>query len=239
MLDLSFVIGSITFTPLFWSLLVAGVISSYSIWKRLREDYSDEAIFTLTLQNSFFALVFARLFFVLLNFNQFDFSIVSWLTKNVAENFSLSGAFIGVFLATTWKTNSSKKNSWEVLDCLSLPVMYFFLFGGLGSFLSTWNFLDLSFCLVALLGLFLYPFLRKHYRSFAWYKSGKTGFLFSVYSLYSFIFLLVLAFFKTDILYLNRLILLFLILASLSALYIRSEREIGDDIKAIIKRRKK
>lgn len=239
MINLSFTVGPVTLTPLIWSLAVAAVLSSYSIWKKLREDYSDEVIFTLTLQAGILSLIFSRLFFILLNFDQFDFSIVSWLTKNVSGNFAVSGAFIGAVIAVNWKISQIKKSSWEVLDSLCLPVQYFLVFGGLGSFLTTFSFPNLLFCLVGVAGIVFYPLLKKKYRSFAWYKSGKTGFLFSLYSLYTFSFLLVLAFFKTDSLYLNRLILLFLILASLSALYIRSEREIGDDIKAIIKRRKK
>lgn len=238
MINLSFTIGPITLTPLFWSLVMAGIISSFSIWKRLKEDYPEEMIFTMILQAFLSALFFSRLLFVLLNFNQFGFSLSSWLFKDVSENFSLAGAFVGAVLTVNWKTNSLKKNFWEVLDSLSLPFMYFFLLGGLGSFLSFSNWRDLFFCLVAILGLCSYPFLRNNYRSFAWYKSGKTGFLFSVYSFYIFLFLLVLAFFKTDILYLNRLIAILLILASLSVFYIRSERDIKNDIKVIFKRRK-
>jgi len=222
-------------TPLFWFLALAFLVSAYSFWKRLREDYAEELIFGLTLRGGFFALIFARLFFVLCNLNLFEFSVAAWVTAHVGADFNLGGAFVGVVWAVVWQMKKRKKHPWEVLDALSLAVLYFLVLGGVGSFLTNGIYSDLFFSVIGLVGLGFFPFLKKNYRSFSWYKSGKTGFLFALYSVYVFFFLLVLAFFKPDNLYLNRLISLFLVLASLWILYTRSERNLREDARSIFK----
>lgn len=238
MIDLSFSLGSITVTPLFWSLLIAFIVSSFSIWRRLKEDFKDSEIFETTLMAVFVALLLSRLLFIIFNFPQFGLSFVNWLALNVGQNFSLAGAFLGAILSVNRKMTLLNKNKWEVLDALVLPFFYFLLLGGIGNFLKTWNLFSLAYVVIGLIGIVSFRFLKKSYRSFGWYKSGKTGFLISIYCLFLSLSLLVLAFFQSDSLYLNRLLLTVLFLFSFGLLYYRSEREIKEDISGLWKRRK-
>lgn len=239
MINLNLSIGPIVITPLFWFLAAAFVLSSFSFWRRLREDFKENEIFEMTLLAAGSALFFSRAVFVVMNFAAFGSSPVNWLTANVGSNFSLPAAFLGAILAVNRRMGELKRNKWEVLDCLVLPFLYFLLLGGLGSFLGTGNFWDLAYFALGLGGILAFPFLRKNYRSFAWYKSGKTGFLITFYSLFLSLILLVLAFFQTDSLYLNRLLLLILFFFSIYFLYSRSERDIKEDLKEIFGKRRK
>lgn len=214
-------------TPFFWFLIIAGVFSSFSFWRRLKDDFKDSEIFEMTLEAFGLAIVLARLVFILLNFQTFGLSFSNWLALNSGSNFSPVGAFLGAILAINHRMLSVKKNLWEVLDALALPFMYFLLLGGIGYLLTTWNLFNLVYIGLGLVGVGLFPLIRKNYRSLVWYKSGKTGFLFSVYGIYVSLGLLVLAFFRTDSLYLNRLLLVITFCLSLVVLYHRSERSFG------------
>ncbi len=232
--NLSFNLGSITITPLFWSLALAAILSSFSIWRQLKEDYPEEIIFSSTLAVALAAFLGARLLFVLLNFNQFGFSLVNWLALPIGENFSLTGAFLGAVLLGFWRNWRLKQNPWEFLDALTRPLFYFLFATGLGAFLTEGERWSLAYLALGFFGLLNYPWLKKKYRSFAWYQSGKMGFLISFYSFGIFTLQILLAFLKNGRIYSNELISLGVVLTSLGTLYYRSERDLRKDIKIIL-----
>jgi hypothetical protein len=235
--NLSLTIGSLKITPFFWSLVLAAVISSFSIWRRLKEDFQEEVIFEMTLAAIGSAFVFGRFFFVLFHLNDFGFSLGSWLGLSIGENFSLAGAFIGAVGIIYWQIIRLKQNPWEFLDALTLPFLYFFTLGGGGSFLTDGNLWHLSFLVLGIMSLLSYPWLKKKYRSFTWYPSGKTGFLIAFFGLVIFPILILLAFVRNGKVYLNELVLLFLALICLGVLYYRSERDPQKDLKNLFKGR--
>lgn len=226
--ELNLTIGSLVVTPLFWALGLATFFSSFSFWRRLKDDFREEEIFTLTLLVLVAALFSSRLFYLLFHFQDSGFSPLLWFFSG-GERFSLGGAFLGAVLAINWQTSRLEKNAWEVLDALVLPLFYFLIFGGLGHFFNYANKQALAYSLIGLLGSLSYPWLKKSYRSFAWYKSGKTGFLISFYSFWIFLSLFSLAFFENHKLYWEKYFWLVLTLLSLIALYYRSERSFRDD----------
>jgi len=183
-----------------WSLLLATVVSSFSLWRNLKEDYTEEEIFKLTL-----LVLMAVLFF-------------SWFL-------SVSGAFLGLVFAVVLRISKMKKSFWDVLDAFALPMIYFFLIGGIGQLLTTRNFLDLFYPGAGSVGFLLFPTIKKRYRTFLWYKSGKTGFLFWTTSFYFFLFLLGLAFFGRTVLYWEEFSWGLILIICLGAIYWRSERK--------------
>lgn len=233
--NFSFTLGQLTITPFFWSLITAAIISSFSIWRGLKEDYQEEIIFRLTLAVVACSLIFSRLLFVLFNLSEFGFSLANWLFLNLRENFSLAGAFIGAFLMTFWQISRLNGNPWEVLDTLVLPFFYFFLAGGGGMFLTTGNLWNLAYLAVGLAGILGYSWLKKKYRSLTWYQSGKTGFLISFCSFLIFALLILLAFLENGRIYFDELILALLMMVCLAALYYRSERDLKKDLKSLFK----
>lgn len=212
---LTLAIGQLKITPLFWSLLLTGIFSSFSFWRKLKDDYKEEEIFSLSL----FIFVFSLIFF--------------WLAFFLVNNarLALFSFFLGAIFAVKAWTFRFKINVWEILDALVLPWLFFLFFGGMGLFLKTANFLDLEFSLISAVGFAVLGFSQKRYRSFAWYKSGKIGFLFWEVSLVVFSLFSILAFFRRDALYWERFILVLLSLLSAGVLYYRSERDARNDLK--------
>gem|GEM_PF-1202973 len=230
--DLSFSVGNFTVTPFLTGLAAAGFLSSFFIWRSLKEDVREDEIFNLTILIFVFAVVASRLIFVLANLPTFGISLTSWLVLNHEANFSLEGAFAGAFLAAFARARKIKINSWEIMDSLVLPLLVSIFIGGIGFFLSSGLLIDLYYPVLGIIGLFSFPFIKNRYRSFVWYKSGKTGFLFSFYSLMLSFFFLILAFLKNHGLY-SKCLLGVLGLLSLVILYHRSERKIKEDLKFI------
>jgi len=227
--NLSFSIGILRITPLFWSLFLAGIISSFSLWRKLREDCKESIIFNLTLISIFLGLFFGRLSFVIFHFSEFGLSLGNFFTLSLGDNFSLFGVILGIILAVKWMTSGEKGNLWEVLDALVLPFFYFLFLGGLGYFLKNKEWFSLGYAFVGILGTLFFPLIMNKYRSFPWYKSGKIGFLFTFFGLSSSLALFLLAFFKNDSLYLYRFVWLITAIVAGIALYHRSGRDIKED----------
>jgi len=227
--NLSFTIGSLTVTPLFWGLVLAVFFSSFSIWKKLKEDFKEEEIFGLTLSSFFFALVLSRLIFTFFNFS-FFLSGVGWFSS-FGSNFSPAGAFWGMVLILIFLSRRFKKNLWEIYDSFSLATLYFLFLGGLGNVIKTQNPTDAFYVVVGVLGFLFYTFWRDKYRSWPWYKSGKIGFLFWADSFYTFLALLVLALLRGNSLYFEELSLIISLVVSLAVIYSRSERKLKEDMK--------
>lgn len=207
--NLNLVISSVTITPFSWSTFLAITISAFFIWRRLSKEYSQEEVY------KFISLLFVLIFF-----------------------FSLLGSQIGLGLffgfvscllsARIWARNP-KINFWEVVDTLSLPLNYVLLFEGLGLFLKNNDFRELRYFVSGLLGIVVYLLLKNRYRSFSWYKSGKTGFLFWSNSAVVFLLLFLLAFATSRAVFWQDISLILVVAMSLVMLYLRAERKPSED----------
>lgn len=205
MFNLTLTVGQIKITPLFWSLCLGFVISSFSIWRKLiKEDYRDEDIFGVCLCGLLGGIFFG------------------YLCQRLIK-MPILGAFWGSVLLVVWRLKSFSKNVWEVLDCFTLPWFYFLFFAGLGLFLTNFEYFNLAFILISLIGFYFLTFFKKKYRSFSWYKSGKVGFVFWACSFCSFFLLLGLDFFGKSGLYWTEF--LWLVSAAVAAviIYYRAE----------------
>lgn len=120
---------------------------SFILWKRLREDYRSDDIFTFTL-----GLVLAGL-------------VSFWLSSEVMPSLSFWFTLLGSGVTGFVLIRRYSFRFFEVIDAL---VPAFFL---LGLFLFK-NYLSLVF----IISFMAYKFLEKRYRRFSWYPSGKIGF---------------------------------------------------------------
>lgn len=205
MFNLTLTVGKYEITPLFWALALAFVFSSFSMWKKMvKESYPEEDIFSTQILMFLGGIALEMLFKRILGITVF-------------------GAFLGVLLVSFWRFKVLEINTWEGFDCLTLPIIYFFFFGGIGLFLYTWQWAALGYSVTASFGLGLYLFLKDRYRRFFWYKSGKTGFLFWSICFYLSAVLLVLDFVQTKKLYWSEVLWMALLGVSAGAIYHRSE----------------
>ena len=97
MSDLSLTLGQLKITPLFWSLGLAFVVSSFSIWRVLtKEGYKDEDIFATNLLMLLSSIAFGRL---------------SLIFAGAPE----IGCFWGAVVIMFWRLKAMGKNIWEGL----------------------------------------------------------------------------------------------------------------------------
>lgn len=212
--NLTFSIGSLTITPLWWCIFLAGFLSSFAIWRRLKEDYPEEDVYKLI--STVFVLI-----------------VVLWIIGRYL-GLGLVSAFLGITLSVFVWSKGVHRNIWEVFDTFCFPVLYFFIFGGIGLFLVGFDFWELRYLGVGLVGLIYYLYATKRYRSFSFYKSGKIGFLFWSTSLVLFSLLCVidiLAFIEKTGLYWQSISHLIIVLFSTGIIYWRAERKFTDDFK--------
>ncbi|PIS14386.1 hypothetical protein COT64_02930 [Candidatus Shapirobacteria bacterium CG09_land_8_20_14_0_10_39_12] len=205
----------------FWSLIPAVVFSFFSFWRRLKEDYQEEAIFGLSLLLLTGLSVVAVLTSLFIKINGVVFPIV----------------YFGAALILKVWALKTKSNLWEIFDALTLPLFYLLFFAGIGSFLSSNNFWDLKYLGAALVSCLVYLLSKNKYRSFSWYKSGKTGFLFWEASFVIFLLLSVLAFIDTNVLYFEGIIFILLTIASVEVIYYRAERNLKNDLKKLFRKK--
>lgn len=212
-------ISQMKITPFFWSMVLAFIISSFLFWRKLKaEDFEEEVIYQLTLILLISVLIFSLFF------------------ERVIKDFFV-GAFWGAVLVVYLRLKKEKKDYWDGFEALTLPLLLSLLLGGVGEFLTLWKKWSISFIIVSLIGLILSFYIRRNYRRFYWYKSGKQGIVFLSVSAFVFLSFSVIAFFQKDALYLDKLLLISSFFACLVFIYKRSERKLREDLKDLFKRR--
>jgi hypothetical protein len=138
--------------------IIGFIIFLYLFWKRLKEDYIANQIFS----TAFFSVIGLVVFYLISR--KFFFPWWFWST--------LTGAVIGLSLGV-WKY---KLKYFETFEAASLGLfiwlsLYFLADAVTHSSLPSF----IGFVVIVIL-VGLYHFFDNHYKSFIWYRSGKVGF---------------------------------------------------------------
>lgn len=151
-------------------------VFSFVLWKKLKDDYTHDLIFSFTLISLFVAA----------------FGVI--LAGNFLPGFSFWFVFLLQLICVTWFVKREYFKFYELVDAFSIAWLAFFLLSNISDLVMQIikdkgiRILDLHFVLhVVLIGFvfLLYKTILKKYRSFSWYPSGKIGFLgFAVLTLY-------------------------------------------------------
>lgn len=160
---------------LLWA--VVGIFGSFVLWRRIKEDYLEHEAIELVTRVTVSSLILGllvRLIFV-------------WIRVPVSPQFGASagvdlwGVLLAGYAAIIW---SHKKLKWwwgEALDGFMEAVLW----GSLVVALLTWGTglwaLRVDAWLYVVLsigGVITFYWLKKRYRSFHWYESGRVGFVF-------------------------------------------------------------
>ena len=148
---------------LYYLLVFFGIFSfSFVFWRKLREDYTPDQIFSATL----LFLVGGFLGTVIFN---------KWLPQ-----FSFWGFIVGTFLFGFYSLKNFGMKFFEALDGITVGLSWFSIFA-LGAIVirDSWGdrFVNLIGVLPGVVTLLVYTFFLKKYRRFSWYPSGKIGFV--------------------------------------------------------------
>ena len=176
-------------------LVFAVFTSGFVFWKRGKEEhFAEDQLFDGFLLSVIVGFIVARIFFILLHFDSFGWSVVTWL--NIFSHGGLALPF-GVIATIFSLTRFSKTNNWDVFGILDMWMPGLLIATSIqqiGVFVQgqspTVNLPFFAFPITLFIGglllgasRYLY-WLEYRYRTFAWYKSGqdtaKTGFIFAV-----------------------------------------------------------
>lgn len=204
--------GGVKLTWFGIGLAVAFVMASFVIWRRMRADYAEEDILTFT--------VFL--------------AVVTLLASLGWKWWSIGGVLVTVWVSVFLWMRKQSWDFWEWLDTL-LPVS---LAVGFIAVLA-WG-RDYWVAAVLLgLGWAAIMGIKKIYRSFAWYTSGRMGFVGIVGIMWWAIVWMLIAKWQPSNVYWGGLKLeqwmgMWIIVASLVAIYLRGGRKVTHDWKKFL-----
>lgn len=218
-----------TFTLLitFIKILVL-FFASFIFWKKLKDDYPGEKIFSLTIMILVSFVLGGRLLFILANFSAFNSDFLTSLTR--VPGFLFQGAFLGGVLYLILFAKKNLWNTWQVADAAVFPFLFSVLTFDLLDLSLSWSVFRVSLAILTAVVILLSKLIEKKYRTFAWYLSGKVGFVacFSVIAFFG--LFLVLEIIAGKILYWMMFVDLGIALLAGCLLYLRSERKIRQDL---------
>jgi len=154
------------------------VIYMYLLWKDLRGDYGDQKTINYAWIALVGFLVGGRIVFGLVNWGVWNDSWSSWLSVWNKPGTNYLGSFIGLVLVS-WLV--AIKNQWKFLTLMDDIVKPTLIFSSLlmldEAIRSSFNIKPVVFFILLIIDIFFVNWLKKRYRSFIWYKSGRKGFV--------------------------------------------------------------
>lgn len=138
--------------------IISVVLFLFSFWSRLREDYTQNQIFT----TGFYTLL--------------GIACGSILADNFAPPWWFWASFTGSILGLLLGLIRFRLRIFETLEAAVLAELLLFLVVFLTHLIENFSLITLwgTFGVIVFLGFYL--FLDAHYKKFSWYKSGRVGF---------------------------------------------------------------
>ena len=223
MFPLLFSIGPINFYSLGLFLAIGFFLSSFFIWRRLRElGIDEEKVIDLVIMAALLGLIFARIFFVGQNISLLGFSLSHWLLIGRYPGLSFWGGMVGIFLALLWFSRRQSLNFWQLADEFSYGLMPLLILAQIGAFFdgsgfgrpttAPWGVYitgSLLKCyplpLVMSIGFFaIWIFLlriERDWRTWRWYKSKAYGLVTLSFCLLGMLVNFLVAFWRDSLLY--------------------------------------
>ncbi len=157
---------------------IGSVIFMYLLWRDLRSDYGDQKTINYTWMALAGFLVGGRIIYGLVNWGVWNDSWLSWFSIWSKPGTNYLGGFLGLSLVS-WLV--AMKNQWKFLSLMDDIIRPTLIFSSLLMFdeaIRTNLFIKPIVLFVLLIvDIFFVSWLRKKYRSFIWYKSGRKGFV--------------------------------------------------------------
>lgn len=158
---------------------IAIILFLYLSWRSLRENYKEESLVPFLWGAVAIFLVAGRVAYGLVNWGVWNENIMNWFLVWQKPGFEYLSAMLCMFGGMALM---AKHNDWKVMSVLEditweslLMVSLFFT----DEFIRGRFDINYGLSLVAVvLGLMAALWVKKKYRSFVWYVSGKKGFVF-------------------------------------------------------------
>ena len=127
-----FTIGKFNVYSFGFFLSLAFLLSTFVIWKYAKDELKEEEYLDAFLYTSFAALIFARLTFIILHFNEFGTNILKYIVVRETPGLSLFGGLLGGFVYLFWYTRRTKENFWKLLDLFSVAGSFSLILAKIG-----------------------------------------------------------------------------------------------------------
>ncbi len=222
MYPILFTIGTFKFATVNLFYILAFLATGFILWRRAREENYDEMlVFDGFLSACLWGILLARIGFIALNFQQFGFNVLHFFDLINHPGFEIQFFVVVLLIAFYRFAIKQKLDQFAVLDFLVTALSLGAVFLHLGYFLAgikigtptnlPWGIVpvgvfekhhpvQLYFALVYLILFIVLSRLEYVYRTFEWYRakknSAQSGFLTSVFLIFSGLLLLPLTFFK-------------------------------------------
>ncbi len=131
-----FTIGSFNVYAFGFFLALAFLFSTFIVWKNAKEVLMEEEYLDTFLFTCVFALISARITYILLNFSDFGLNILKYIVVIEAPGLSLLGGILGGFIALFWYAKRKKLEFWQLLDLFSLSGSFALIIAKIGEQLA-------------------------------------------------------------------------------------------------------
>jgi len=115
-----FTIGKYNVYAFGFFLSLAFIFSTFIIWKLSKDEFKEEEYLDLFLYTSVVGLVTARLFYIIINFNEFGFNFLKYVVVRETPGLSLLPALLGGFLYLLMVVKKKKYNFLHIADIFSI-----------------------------------------------------------------------------------------------------------------------
>ena len=170
-------------------------IGLFSFWKRMRDEYYDlHQVFDHTFVSLFWAIVSARLGYIVMQWQFFGFDVVKWVSLSSVPGFiGAVGLTVGLIVFAR-RVARAKWNLFDVLDMMTMPLMIGIILFVLANALAgvrpgmpttlPWGVVypgtlearhpvQLYLFGLLLLGSFLLAKVEREYRTYFWYRVNR------------------------------------------------------------------
>lgn len=138
--------------------LIGLIIFLFLFWKRLKEDY---------LPNQIFSTFFSILFFMLLTY---------FLSINLFPSWWFWCTYLGFFLGLIIGLLRFKLKFYETFEAAFLGFLICFSLYLLADSVRNLNIVSFAGFVISVILIGIFQYVDMHYRNYSWYKSGKVGF---------------------------------------------------------------
>lgn len=243
----------------FGVLLLIGVLyGMFVAWKKASENHIDDEFFMqASITTLFWALVGSRLVYVAEHFGDFGGNLMKWLWITRYTGLSMWGAIAGGAAGLFYFAKDEDKDGYELMDWAAIGAAVTIGIGRIGSLLngssagieSSWGVMMgdekrlpvqlVEAILFGLLAAALWRMERK-YRTYEWYRAGKSGaksgFLSGAFLIGAGVIVLISGFVRDEeTVFLGLKLIQWMAMAAIAAggaiLYYRSGRDVAEDLR--------
>ena len=169
--------------------IIGIVLFLYLTWRNLRDNYKTENLITYSWLSLSAFLVGGRITYGLSNWGEWQ-TLTDWVAFYNNSGINLAGGYVVLLMVTMLLAQKYGWKLWPFLEDMINNIMILVMGFWLGRIIFSKAGIEEGVIgLIFIFSLWISGWVKKNYRSFVWYKSGKKGFRFFFTNLIFFLLL--------------------------------------------------